>query len=42
MEGLTGEQIAEIEGCPVATVWRRLHYGRAAFKQHFTEDGGRR
>jgi RNA polymerase sigma-70 factor (ECF subfamily) len=32
MEGLSGEQIAEIEGCPVATVWRRLHYARAAFR----------
>src|SRR3954454_10779421 len=28
MEGLAGEQIAEIAGCPVATVWRRLHYAR--------------
>jgi RNA polymerase sigma-70 factor (ECF subfamily) len=33
MEGLSGEQIAEIVGCPVATVWRRLHYARAAFKE---------
>jgi RNA polymerase sigma-70 factor (ECF subfamily) len=40
MEGLRGEQIAAIEGCPVATVWRRLHYARAAFKQHLTEEGG--
>jgi RNA polymerase sigma-70 factor (ECF subfamily) len=34
MEGLPGEQIAEIVGCPVATVWRRLHYARAAFREH--------
>jgi RNA polymerase sigma-70 factor (ECF subfamily) len=34
MEGLKGDQIAEILGCPVATVWRRLHYGRAAFRLH--------
>lgn len=40
MEGLSGEQIASIEGCPVATVWRRLHYGREAFKRHLTEEGG--
>jgi RNA polymerase sigma-70 factor (ECF subfamily) len=33
MEGLDGQQIAEILECPVATVWRRLHYGRAAFKR---------
>jgi RNA polymerase sigma-70 factor (ECF subfamily) len=32
MEGLSGEEIAAIEGCPVATVWRRLHYARAAFR----------
>jgi RNA polymerase sigma-70 factor (ECF subfamily) len=38
MEGLSGEQIAEIEGCPVATVWRRLHYARAAFRTS-VEDG---
>jgi RNA polymerase sigma-70 factor (ECF subfamily) len=33
MEGLDGQQIAAILECPVATVWRRLHYGRAAFKR---------
>jgi RNA polymerase sigma-70 factor (ECF subfamily) len=31
LEGLKGEQIASIAGCPVATVWRRLHYARRAF-----------
>jgi RNA polymerase sigma-70 factor (ECF subfamily) len=39
MEGLKGEEIAEILGCPVATVWRRLHYARAAFRQEL-EGGG--
>jgi RNA polymerase sigma-70 factor (ECF subfamily) len=40
MEGLKGEQIAEIVNCPVATVWRRLHYARAQFKQQLELDDG--
>lgn len=32
MEGLPGKQIAEIVGAKEATVWRRLHYARRAFK----------
>jgi RNA polymerase sigma-70 factor (ECF subfamily) len=31
MEGLSGEEVAQIAGCPVATVWRRLHYARRTF-----------
>jgi len=31
MEGMKGDQIAKIADCPVATVWRRLHYARQAF-----------
>lgn len=30
-EGLNGEEIARIAGCPVTTVWRRLHYARRRF-----------
>ena len=30
-EGLSGEEIASLAGCPVATVWRRLHYARPRF-----------
>lgn len=30
-EGQSGERIAKIAECPVATVWRRLHYARKAF-----------
>ncbi len=30
-EGLSGEEIAGLAGCPVATVWRRLHYARPRF-----------
>jgi RNA polymerase sigma-70 factor (ECF subfamily) len=33
MEGLKGEEIANIVECPVATVWRRLHYARRAFSE---------
>lgn len=39
MEGLSGEQIAGIVDCPVATVWRRLHYARQAFRESL-EAGG--
>ncbi len=31
-EGLPGKQIAEIAGCPEATVWRKLHYARRSFR----------
>lgn len=31
LEGLTGEEIAERLGCPVNTVWTRLHHARAEF-----------
>jgi|SRR5579859_2602556 len=39
MEGVGGEQIASIVGCPVATVWRRLHYARRAFSAAIEEGG---
>ena len=32
LEGLSGKQVADLLGCPVATVWRRLHYSRRIFK----------
>jgi RNA polymerase sigma-70 factor, ECF subfamily len=32
LQGLSGRQIAETIGCPVATVWRRLHYARRRFR----------
>jgi RNA polymerase sigma-70 factor (ECF subfamily) len=38
MEGVPGKQIAEIVSCPEATVWRRLHYARHAFRRAFAED----
>jgi RNA polymerase sigma-70 factor, ECF subfamily len=33
MEGLPGKRIADIVKCPEATVWRRLHYARQAFRR---------
>ena len=39
MEGLPGEQIAEVAGCPVATVWRRLHYARQRFQAALAQGG---
>ena len=39
MEGLAGKQIAEIAGCPEATVWRRLHDARRLFRAAVDADG---
>ncbi len=33
LEGLSGEQIAELTGCRVSTVWTRLHYARKEFER---------
>jgi RNA polymerase sigma-70 factor, ECF subfamily len=33
LEGLSGAEVAKVVGCPVATVWRRLHYGRRRFRE---------
>ncbi len=32
MEGVPGKEISQILDCPEATVWRRLHYARRAFR----------
>ncbi|HLV21459.1 MAG TPA: sigma-70 family RNA polymerase sigma factor [Polyangiaceae bacterium] len=40
MEGIPGRQVAEIVGCPEATVWRRLHYARKRFRELLDLDGG--
>jgi RNA polymerase sigma-70 factor (ECF subfamily) len=32
IKGLSGLEVAETVGCPVATVWRRLHYARRRFR----------
>jgi RNA polymerase sigma-70 factor (ECF subfamily) len=38
VEGLTGDEIARVMECPVATVWSRLHYARQSFTRAI-EDG---
>lgn len=38
LEGLSGQQIAEIVGCPMKTVWTRLHHARKEFKQHLARE----
>lgn len=38
LEGLSGEEVAQIAGCPIATVWRRLHYARARFRGAIEEE----
>ena len=35
IEGLSGEEIAELTGRPVATVWIHLHRGREKFRRHY-------
>jgi RNA polymerase sigma factor (sigma-70 family) len=39
LEGVSGKKIAEIVGCPEATVWRRLHYARQTFKANLEKLG---
>ena len=33
LEGLPGEQVAELCGCKLETVWSRLHYARRDFER---------
>jgi RNA polymerase sigma-70 factor (ECF subfamily) len=40
LQGLTGEQIAEVVGCPLPTVWSRLHYARLEFRRAVESTGG--
>jgi RNA polymerase sigma-70 factor (ECF subfamily) len=37
IRGLAGKEVAEIAGCPVATVWRRLHDARRTFRAAIEE-----
>ncbi len=38
LEGLSGEEIAERVGCPVQTVWTRLHHARQEFTRLGNQD----
>ncbi len=40
LEGLSGKAVAEVAGCPVQTVWSRLHYARRAFRSYVLSHGG--
>jgi RNA polymerase sigma-70 factor, ECF subfamily len=37
IEGLSGEEIAELTGLPLNTVWIRLHHGRQRFRSSYVE-----
>lgn len=39
LEGLSGEEISERVGCPVPTVWTRLHHARAEFQRLARQQG---
>jgi RNA polymerase sigma-70 factor (ECF subfamily) len=40
LEGVPGEEIAAIVGCPVATVWTRLYHARQAFQVEYQKEAG--
>jgi RNA polymerase sigma-70 factor (ECF subfamily) len=40
LQGLTGEQIADVVRCPLPTVWSRLHYARLEFRRAVEARGG--
>lgn len=42
IEGLSGEEIAEMTGLPLATVWIRLHRGRKRFRERYENLRGKR
>lgn len=39
LEGMSGREVALVAQCPEATVWRRLHYARKAFRTYVAERG---
>ncbi|MBX5480716.1 MAG: RNA polymerase sigma factor [Myxococcaceae bacterium] len=40
LEGLSGEEIAQIVGCPLKTVWTRLHHARREFQRNLQRGAG--
>lgn len=41
LEALSGHEVAEVMGCPVATVWTRLHHARRALERELAADATR-
>jgi DNA-directed RNA polymerase specialized sigma24 family protein len=39
LEGLTGPEIAQALGCPLKTVWTRLHHARKEFEKAVKRHG---
>ncbi len=39
LEGLPGQQVADIVGCPLDTMWTRLFHARREFKEKLSERG---
>jgi RNA polymerase sigma-70 factor (ECF subfamily) len=39
LEGLSGEEIAQVLGCPLKTVWTRLHHARKDFEGQWVRHG---
>jgi RNA polymerase sigma-70 factor (ECF subfamily) len=39
LQGLSGPEIAEALGCPLKTVWTRLHHGRKDFERQMVRHG---
>lgn len=39
LQGLTGPEIADALGCPLKTVWTRLHHARKDFEEHMVRHG---
>ena len=39
IEGYSGEEIAEMQGIPLNTVWTRLHHARKEFLRLVAESG---
>jgi len=38
IEGLSGEQVAELLGVPLGTIWVRLHRGRSGLLRELSQE----
>ena len=41
LEGLSGEEVAGVVGCPLKTVWTRLFHARQRFEKAWARDEAR-